>query len=171
MIGISIGLLLLRAVLGLTLAAHGAQKLFGSFGGPGLKGAAVGMEQLGFSPGRRNALAAGLIEFGGGLLLVVGAATPLAAAASFSVMIVAGVSAHLKGGFFLQNHGYEYTLVLGLAALSLAFTGPGPLSLDVLFGVDFAGASLGVAALIAGIAGAAVQLATRHVPAPVLQTP
>jgi len=171
MIGISIGLLLLRAVLGLTLAAHGAQKLFGSFGGPGLKGAAVGMEQLGFSPGRRNALAAGLIEFGGGLLLVVGAATPLAAAVSFSVMIVAGVSAHLKGGFFLQNHGYEYTLVLGLAALSLAFTGPGPLSLDALFGVDFAGASLGVAALIAGIAGAAVQLATRHVPAPVLQTP
>ena len=171
MIGISIGLLLLRAVLGLTLAAHGAQKLFGSFGGPGLKGAAVVMEQLGFTPGRRNALAAGLIEFGGGLLLVVGAATPLAAAVSFSVMIVAGVSAHLKGGFFLQNHGYEYTLVLGLAALSLAFTGPGPLSLDALFGVDFAGASLGVAALIAGIAGAAVQLATRHVPAPVLQTP
>jgi len=168
MIGISIGLLLLRTVLGLTLAAHGAQKLFGSFGGPGLKGAAVGMEQLGFTPGRRNALAAGLIEFGGGLLLVVGAATPLAAAVSFSVMIVAGVSAHLKGGFFLQNHGYEYTLVLGLAALSLAFTGPGPLSLDALFGVDFAGASLGVAALIAGIAGAAVQLATRHVPAPVL---
>ena len=171
MIGISIGLLLLRAVLGLTLAAHGAQKLFGSFGGPGLKGAAVGMEQLGFTPGRRNALAAGLVEFGGGLLLVVGAATPLAAAVSFSVMIVAGVSAHLKGGFFLQNHGYEYTLVLGLAALSLAFTGPGPLSLDALFGVDFAGASLGVAALIAGIAGAAVQLATRHAPAPVLQTP
>ena len=171
MIGIGIGLLLLRAVLGLTLAAHGAQKLFGSFGGPGLKGAAVGMEQLGFTPGRRNALAAGLIEFGGGLLLVVGAATPLAAAVSFSVMIVAGVSAHLKGGFFLQNHGYEYTLVLGLAALSLAFTGPGPLSLDALFGVDFAGASLGVAALIAGIAGAAVQLASRHVPAPVLHTP
>ena len=171
MIGNSIGLLLLRAVLGLTLAAHGAQKLFGSFGGPGLKGAAVVMEQLGFTPGRRNALAAGLFEFGGGLLLVLGAATPVAAAVSFSVMIVAGVSAHLKGGFFLQNHGYEYTLVLGLAALSLAFTGPGPLSLDALFGVDFAGASLGVAALIAGIAGAAVQLATRHVPAPVLQAP
>ena len=171
MIGISIGLLLLRAVVGLTLAAHGAQKLFGSFGGPGLQGTAVGMEQLGFTPGRRNALAAGLIEFSGGLLLVLGAATPAAAAVSFSVMIVAGVSAHLKGGFFLQNHGYEYTLVLGLAALSLAFTGPGPLSLDSYFGVDFAGAYVGVAALLAGLAGAVLQLATRRTAALVLQTP
>jgi putative oxidoreductase len=171
MIGIGIGLLLLRAVLGLTLAAHGAQKLFGSFGGPGLKGAAVVMEQLGFKPGRRNALAAGLFELGGGLLLVIGAATPLAATVSFSVMIVAGVSAHLKGGFFLQNHGYEYTLVLGLAALSLAFTGPGTLSIDALFDVDVAGATFGVAALFAGIAGAAVQLATRQSATPVLKTP
>ena len=171
MLGISIGLLLLRAVLGLTLAAHGAQKLFGSFGGPGLKGAAVVMEQLGFTPGRRNALVAGLLEFGGGLLLLLGAATPAAAAVSFSIMIVAGVSAHLKGGFFLQNHGYEYTLVLGLASLSLAFTGPGPLSLDALFDVDFAGALVGVAALLAGLAGAAMQLATRRTAAPVLQTP
>ena len=168
MIGISIGLLLLRAVLGLTLVAHGAQKLFGSFGGPGLKGAAVVMEQLGFKPGRRNALAAGLLEFGAGLLLVVGAATPAAAAVSFSIMIVAGVSAHFKGGFFLQNHGYEYTLVLGLAALSLAFTGPGQLSVDSLLGVDFAGPLMGVAALLAGIAGAVLQLAMRRTATPVL---
>ena len=168
MIGTSIGLLLLRAVLGLTLAAHGAQKLFGSFGGPGLKGAAVVMEQLGFTPGRRNALVAGLLEFGGGLLLLLGAATPAAAAVSFSIMIVAGVSAHFKGGFFLQNHGYEYTLVLGLAALSLAFTGPGQLSVDSLLGVDFAGPLMGVAALLAGIAGAVLQLAMRRTATPVL---
>ena len=168
MIGISIGLLLLRAVLGLTLVAHGAQKLFGSFGGPGLKGAAVVMEQLGFTPGRRNALAAGLLEFGGGLLLVLGAATPAAAAVSFGIMIVAGVSAHFKGGFFLQNHGYEYTLVLGLAALSLAFSGPGQLSVDSLLGVDFAGPLMGVAALLAGIAGAVLQLAMRRTATPVL---
>src|SRR5688572_20703317 len=98
-----IGLLVLRSVLGLTLAAHGAQKLFGWFGGPGLAGAAKGMEGLGFVPGRRHAAMAGLTELGGGLLLAVGLATPAAAAVALAVMIVAAVTVHLKGGFFLQN--------------------------------------------------------------------
>src|ERR1700690_726734 len=115
-----IGILLLRLGLGLTLAAHGAQKLFGWFGGPGLSGAAPHMEKLGFVPGRRSAFLAGVTEMGAGLLLALGLATPAAAAAGFAVMVVAGVSAHFRQGFFLQKGGYEYTLVLGLASLSLA---------------------------------------------------
>src|SRR2546425_6048786 len=76
----SIGILILRLAIGLTLAAHGAQKLFGWFGGYGLTGTGGFLEQLGFVPGRRNALFAGLAEVGGGLLLALGLATPLAAA-------------------------------------------------------------------------------------------
>ena len=125
-----IGLLLLRLVVGTTLAAHGAQKLLGWFGGPGLAGAAAGFEGLGFTPGRRHALMASVVEIGGGLLLAVGLATPLAAAIVASVMIVAAVSAHLPRGFFSQNGGFEYNLVLGVAGLTPAFTGPGRISLD-----------------------------------------
>src|SRR2546426_4380480 len=79
----SIGLLLLRMVVGLTLAAHGSQKLFGWFGGGGVDGTARGMEQLGFVPGRRSAVMAGLAEAGGGVLLALGAATPVAAPGPF----------------------------------------------------------------------------------------
>src|SRR5229473_1205924 len=124
-----IGLLLLRLTVGLTLAAHGARKLFGWFGGPGLDAIGQLFVTLGFHPGRRHALMAGLVETGGGLLLALGFLTP-AAAAAFSVMLVAGVSVHLNQGFFVTSGGYEYTLVLGVAGLTVAFTGPGSLSLD-----------------------------------------
>jgi len=160
----AIGLFILRLVVGLTLAAHGAQKLFGWFGGYGLKGTGGFLEQLGFVPGRRNAVFAGLAEFGGGLLLALGLATPLAAAIIVSVMTVAAVSVHLKHGFFNHNQGYEYPLILGIAALSVAFAGPGPFSLDAVLGVRLAGAGWGVAALVFGLAGAAVQLARRRQP-------
>jgi putative oxidoreductase len=161
----SIGLLILRLVVGLTLAAHGAQKLFGWFGGYGLTGTGGFLEQLGFVPGRRAALAAGLAETGAGLLLALGLATPFAAAVALSVMIVASVSVHAPKGFFAHNGGYEYTMILGIAALSLAFTGPGALSLDAALGVQDAGAAWGLAALAVGLAGAGLQLARRRVPA------
>src|SRR2546423_5380191 len=86
----ALGLLILRLVVGLTMAAHGSQKLFGWFGGYGLAGTGGFLEQLGFVPGRRNALFAGLAEMGGGLLLAAGLATPIAAALALSVMVVAG---------------------------------------------------------------------------------
>ena len=156
------GLLLLRVVLGLTLAAHGAQKLFGWFGGYGLDGTGGFMESLGFVPGRRNALMAGLTEAGGGVLLALGLLTPAAAAVSLSVMIVAGATVHGAKGFFLANGGYEYTLVLGLAALSIAFTGPGALSLDSALGLELSGLYWGAAALAVGVLGSAVQLAGRR---------
>ena len=160
-----IGLLVLRLALGTTLAAHGVQKLFGWFGGPGLQGTAKGMESLGFVPGARAALFAGLAEAGGGFLLAVGLFTPAASAAFLGVMLVAVVSVHLSKGFFAQNGGYEYNLVLALGALSLAFTGPGSLSLDGAFGLTLYGPSWGVGAVLAGLVGGALQLAMRREPA------
>jgi putative oxidoreductase len=153
------GLLLLRAVIGLTLLAHGAQKF------SGLDAAATALESLGFVPGRRTAILAGLAEAGGGLALALGLLTPAAASVVFGVMLVAGVSAHLKGGFFLQKGGYEYTLVLGLAGLSVAFTGPGRLSIDALLGLDRGGLQWGLLALVVGLVGGGLQLATRRRPA------
>lgn len=164
-----IGLLLLRLTVGLTLAAHGAQKLFGWFGGPGLDATGQGLAMLGFHPGRRHALMAGLVESGGGLLLALGFLTSVGAAVVFSVMLVASVSAHLKQGFFITSGGYEYTLVLGAAGLTVAFTGPGALSFDALLGLSVSGGFWGAAAFFVGLVGGAVQLARRR-PAPSLQT-
>jgi putative oxidoreductase len=162
-----IGLLLLRLTVGLTLAAHGAQKLFGWFGGPGLDAIAQFFTMLGFPPGRRNALMASLAETGGGLLLALGFLTPLAAALLCSVMLVAAITVHIKKGFFITSGGFEYTLVLGVAALTLAFTGPGSLSLDALLGHYMSGTLWGAAALIVGVLGAGVSLVQRgEVPAP-----
>lgn len=158
------GLLVLRVVLGLTLAAHGMQKLAGWFGGYGIGGTGKFFEQLGFAHGKRSAFLAGLAETGAGLLLVLGLATPAAAATVLATMLVAVVTVHLKNGFFAAEGGYEYNLVLALAALSLAFTGPGALSLDEALGLELAGAAAGAAALVAGVAGAALQLASRRPP-------
>ncbi len=148
--------------MGLTLAVHGAQKLFGWFGGPGLEGTGQGLAALGFHPGRRHALAAGLVETAGGLLLALGLLTPLAAALVVAVMFVAALSVHVRQGFFITGGGYEYTLVLGVAGLTLAFTGPGALSLDGLLGLPLGGALWGAAAFIVGFVGGASQLAQRR---------
>src|SRR5690349_2352743 len=99
------GLLLLRLTVGLTLAAHGAQKL-GWFGGPGLAAVGQMFEALGFHPGRRQALVASLVEIGGGLLIALGLLTPLGAALVLSVMLVAALSVHVKNGFFVSGGGF-----------------------------------------------------------------
>src|SRR5215471_4948675 len=113
----NIGILLLRLAVGLTLSAHGSQKLFGWFGGPGLNSTGQFLEQtLGFRPGRRHALFAGLAEVGGGLLLALGLFTPVGAAAAIGVMLVAIFSVHIHKGFFAHNSGYEYNLVMAVAA-------------------------------------------------------
>jgi putative oxidoreductase len=159
-----IGLLLLRLVVGLTLAAHGAQKLFGWFGGPGLDGTGQFFAMLGFPPGRRHALMAGLAESGGGLSLALGFLTPAAVAIVISVMFVAAMSVHVKKGFFLTNGGYEYTLVLSIAALAVAFTGPGSLSVDALVGCAVSGDLCGFAALLVGVVFGALALMQRRSP-------
>jgi putative oxidoreductase len=162
-----LGLLILRVVFGLSLTAHSVQKLFGWFGGPGIAGTAQMMEQLGFRPPRLQAVVAGLVEGGAGLALAVGLLTPLAAAASISVMFVAIVSVHLSKGFFIQNGGFEYTLALAAGALAVAFTGPGAISADAALGIDWSGPSWGVAALAIGLAGGGLQLTVgRRSPVP-----
>jgi putative oxidoreductase len=156
------GLLLLRLTVGLTLAAHGGQKLFGWFGGPGLDATGQGFAGLGFHPGWRHALLAGVVELGGGLLVALGFLTPVAAAIVIGVMIVAAMSAHASRGFFISRGGFEYNLVLGVAGLTLAFTGPGALSLDAWLGYSQGRALWGLAALVVGLTGAAIELAQRH---------
>ena len=120
-----VGLLLLRLAVGGVMAAHGAQKLFGWFGGYGLEGTSGWLESLGFRPGRIQAAIAGWSEFLGGLLLVLGLLTPLGAAAVIGVMIVAIGSVHWEKGFFNSAGGYEFNLLLAVVAAALAFTGAG----------------------------------------------
>jgi len=161
-----IGLLLLRVAIGLTLAAHGAQKLFGWFGGFGLERTGQMMTVLGFQPGARHAFRAGAVEFGAGLLLAIGLLTPVAAMFVASVMLVAAVSAHLKRGFFMSNGGYEYSFVLGVAGLVPAFTGPGAISADAALVIATQGVEWGAAAAFVALVGAAVQLSQRRPAAP-----
>ncbi|MFJ3230104.1 DoxX family membrane protein [Streptomyces sp. NPDC086787] len=128
-----VGLLLLRLGTGGALAAHGAQKLLGWFGGGGIEGTGQFMESVGYTPGKASAVAAGLAEAGGGTLLMLGLATPAAGAAAAGAMT--GASAVLApGGFFAQQGGLEHPVSLGVAATALAVAGPGRLSLDHVLG-------------------------------------
>jgi putative oxidoreductase len=131
--GRDLGLLVLRVGVGGTLFTHGAQKLFGWFGGGGIEGTAGMFEKIGFVPGKANAIAAGLGEAGGGALLALGLATPAAGAAVAGTMVVAS-SMHASDGFFSNKGGLEFPAVLGVAAAALALTGPGDYSADRLLG-------------------------------------
>jgi putative oxidoreductase len=162
---LDLGLLIVRILFGAAIAAHGAQKLFGWFGGYGLKGTGGFFESIGFRPGLAFAAAAGLSEFGGGLLLILGLFTPVGAAAVLAAMIVASISVHLKNGFFVQNNGYEAAFLYGTAALGLAFTGAGTYSLDSGWALSFFGLlSVKVALVVASIVGATLTLASRRQP-------
>jgi putative oxidoreductase len=153
-----------RAIIGGLLIGHGTQKLFGWFGGPGLEGAAAGFDALGLRPGRRNAIAAGAAEAGGGAALALGLAMPLAAAALIGAQITAIRTVHLKNGPWNSNGGYEYNLVLIAAITMLVEAGPGVLSLDRARGAERRGTCWALAALAAGAAGsvAALELAKRE---------
>ena len=131
----NLGLLALRLAVGLVFLGHGAQKGFGSFGGPGFAGASGFIGSMGFRPARFwTALAVGG-ELVAGALLVAGLLLPLAAALVLATMAVAVAKVHGPKGFFVQNGGYEYNLVLAIAALALAATGPGAYSVDHLLGL------------------------------------
>src|SRR6516165_3601029 len=101
---------------------------------------------------------AGLAETVGGFLMALGLLTPVATALVFSVMFVAVATVHIKKGFFVQNGGYEYNLVLAISALTVTFTGPGSLSLDAFLGHCWSGTLRCVAALLAGVIGGVVSL-------------
>ena len=130
---LSLGLLVLRLFVGLGMAAHGAQKLFGLFGGGGIDGTAQFFEGLGFSPGTPYAILSGLVEFGGGLLITVGLALPLAAAAVVANMVgaYAAIQASTEGDFFAGTGGPELELLYVGAAFALILTGPGRLAMRV----------------------------------------
>jgi len=124
-----LGLLALRLGAGSALFAHGAQKLFGWFGGGGIDATAGAMEHMGFRPGKAAAIASGLGEAGGGTLLALGFATPAAGAAAAGAMAGA-VSVHAPAGFFATAGGFEHPALLGWTAASLGLAGPGRFSLD-----------------------------------------
>jgi putative oxidoreductase len=160
------GILVVRVLFGAAIAAHGAQKLFGWFGGYGLTGTGGFFEGQGFHPGVGFAAAAGLTEFVGGLLLVIGLFTPLGAAAVLGAMIVAMVSVHLKGGFFASTNGIEMAFLYAAAALGLLFTGGAKYSLDAEFGLTLLGQPyVIVGLLVLTIAAAILTLAVRRQPA------
>src|SRR6266513_5634896 len=128
-ITLNLGLLLLRLVVGLTLAVHGTQKLFGWFDGPGLSRLRQGFAKQGFKPVWLWTSLVILGEVGGGVSLALGFLTPLGAAGIFGTMFMATFKSHWKNGFILSKGGYEYTLVLMAVSVALGLAGPGVYSL------------------------------------------
>ncbi|TQR43659.1 DoxX family protein [Paenibacillus popilliae] len=126
------GLLIIRLVIGLTMMGHGAQKLFGWFGGYGIKGTGGWFESIGMRPGPFMALMAGLTELAGGLLFGLGFLTWLGAAFIIGTMLVAIVKVHGANGYWVTSNGIEYNVMLIAAAIGVALIGAGSLSLDAL---------------------------------------
>ncbi len=162
-----LGILFLRVLFGAVLAAHGSQKLFGMFGGYGLKGTGAFFESLGFKPGAFFAAMAGGSELMCGLLLVLGLFTPAAAAIVLATMVVAMASVHLKNGFFAVNNGIELPFLVAAAALGVAFTGGGAYSLDARLGLRiFAQPYVVGGCLALALVGAGMNLALRRADQP-----
>jgi putative oxidoreductase len=148
-----LALFVLRLVVGLLFVGHGAQKLFGIFGGSGLEGTAGFFEQTGLRPGRTHATAAGIAELGGGLLLALGFLTTIGAAALIAVMTAAVIVVHGRKGIWNTEGGFEYNAVLAAVAFALATIGAGSWSVDSAVGIDLSGIGWGLAALGAGLLG------------------
>ncbi|WP_282938551.1 DoxX family protein [Paenibacillus sp. RC67] len=129
---IAIGLLIVRLVVGLTFMGHGAQKLFGWFGGYGPKGTGGWMESVGIKPGVQMAILSGLMELIGGLLFAAGLFTAVGAALIVITMLGAIVKVHGKNGYWATANGYEYNLMLIAIAVGVALIGAGSYSLDAL---------------------------------------
>jgi putative oxidoreductase len=161
------GILLLRVVLGLTMAAHGYNKFFGP---GGLAGTAGWFDSMGMKPGKFHARVAASTEMAAGLGLAVGLLTPIPAAGFVSLMFVAAWTAHRKNGFFIVKEGWEYNLVLAVAAIAIATLGAGKLSLDyALFHTSGAYHYLHgwcglIIAVVLGLAGGIGQLAIFYRP-------
>jgi putative oxidoreductase len=167
-----LGRLILRIVVGGYFFGHGAQKLFGWFGGHGPDATGQFFENLGLRPGKRHALAAGAAEAGGGGLILLGAATPIGAAVLIATMLTAINRVHLKNGPWVTNGGYEYNLVLIAALLALAETGPGGPSIDSARGGGLTGNKAALLAAILGTLGAAgAHIAAENAPAAQPATP
>jgi putative oxidoreductase len=167
-----LALLVLRLVVGLLFVGHGAQKLFGVFGGGGLESTTGMFDSIGLRPGWLHAWVAGTAEFLGGALIALGLFTPFAAAALIGVMIAAIATVHAKNGIWNTNQGYEFNLTLMAVVFALAGIGAGAWSLDNAFGFDLHGVVWALAALAAGVIGGAAtvisgRISARHEPHPV----
>ena len=152
----SLGTTALRGTIGALFVGHGAQKLFGSFGGHGIEGTGQFFESLGLKPGERHAKAAGAAELAGGALLAAGALTPVASTLISSTMLTAINKAHRENGPWVTNGGWEYNAVLIAAATAIAEHGPGKLSVDAALFPNFKGAKWALLSLAAAIAGSAI---------------
>jgi putative oxidoreductase len=150
----------LRVVVGLTIAAHGTNKIFA---GGRISGTAGWFDSIGMRPGRLHAWLAALTEIGTGISLAVGLLTPFAAAGIVALMLVAAWTVHRKNGFFIVGSGWEYNLVLAVSAVCVATAGAGRFSLDhVLFGGSgmWPGWTAFLVAALGGVGAAVAQLAT-----------
>jgi putative oxidoreductase len=153
-----LALVIVRVVVGLTFAAHGAQKAFGWWNGPGMPGWQGVMERLGFRPTGLFAAVSMAAELGGGLLLAAGLLTPLAVAALVGQSVVIILKSHLPRGFWNRDNGFEFPLSLAAGIVAIGLIGPGGVSLDAAFGlVPADGVRLGAIAL--GLLGGAAALA------------
>jgi putative oxidoreductase len=159
-------ILVARLLLGGLFFGHGAQKLFGWFGGYGPDGTGGFFESIGVKPGRQHAMAAGASEMGGGALLAAGLATPAAAAAITGVMTTAIRTVHQPNGPWITENGWEYTAVVIATVLTIVEVGPGPVSLDAALGTERKGPGWALAALLAGVGGSALALRDWERPAP-----
>jgi putative oxidoreductase len=161
-IPMEIGLLIVRVVVGALLVGHGSQKLFGWFGGYGLKGTGGYMESFGLRPGPLFALTAGAAELTGGLLFGTGLLTPVAAAMVASTMLVAARTDHAGKGLWIFNGGAEYVVTNAAVVIGVAFAGAGDWSLDHAIGWDVAGTWWGLAAAFVAVLGGGSVLAMRR---------
>ena len=152
----NLGLLVIRVVVGALLCGHGAQKLWGWFGGHGLNGTGAFFETLGLRPGGLHAALAGASELTGGALLALGLITPLAAALISAVMLTAIWTVHGPKGLWVTDGGFEYNLVILAAVFACTAVGAGAWSLDSALGLSGAGAAWAVGQLAAGAIGALV---------------
>jgi putative oxidoreductase len=164
-------LLILRLGVGLTFAAHGAQKVFGWWGGPGISGWKGAVAHMGFRPVSLFAAISSFAELGGGLFLAAGLLTPLAGAVLIGQSVVIIGHVHWPNGFFNTKGGYEFPLVLAVGAIALVLIEAGAWSIDAAIGFSL-DANLRVALVVLGIVGGLVSLAVPRLSAqdPVTQS-
>ncbi len=155
------GLALIRIVVGLLFVGHGAQKLFGWFGGHGVRGTASWLNSLGLPSAKGIAVFAGLCELVGGLCLALGLLTPLAALAITVIMLGAIVIIHWPNGIWATNNGFEYPLVMLAIAVVIGLVGPGSYSLDSYLGVQLPQQEIYLAGLLLELVGIVGILALR----------
>jgi putative oxidoreductase len=158
---LALGLLILRVVIGLTVAAHGAQKVFGWWEGPGMKGWTGAMIHMRIRPATPWAWMSALAELGGGLGLALGLLTPLPSLAIAGSMLVAVALVHWPHGFFNAKGGLEFNLAILAAVATIALAGPGAYSLDAVLGIRFPEPITLAVGTILLIIGVAVALGTR----------